>query len=54
MILSDYGWDQGYEFTVDNPEGKVLSNENGYPEQDYYDYKALWENTVEDFNRVME
>ena len=54
VILSDYGWDHGYEFTIDNPEGKTLSNENDYPEQDYYDYKALWENTVEDFNRVME
>lgn len=54
LILSDNGWEHGYVFTVDNPEEKNLLNENDYPEANYYDYKALWENTIEDFNRVME
>lgn len=55
LIITNYSW--AYEFTPENVSGASIGNADGspvFPEGDYSYSTELWENTIEEFNRVTE
>ena len=55
LIITNYSW--AYEFTLENVSGASIGNADGspvFPEGDYSYSTELWENTIEEFNRVTE
>lgn len=55
LIITNYSW--AYEFTLENVSGASIGNADGspvFPVGDYSYSTELWENTIEEFNRVTE
>lgn len=55
LIITNYSW--AYEFTPENVSGASIGNADGspvFPVGDYSYSTELWENTIEEFNRVTE